>query len=100
MLALPGLQKIHENYQAKDLVLIGFDPYDTEEDEMPEFLAKRGVTYTVVLGDRELPKEYHVSGYPTFYLIDKEGVIIHGQSGWGEGVDEDLEKLIEENLQE
>jgi thiol-disulfide isomerase/thioredoxin len=99
MLALPALQNLHEKYNGKGLEVIGIDPYDTKEkDDIANFLAKRGVTYTVLLGGKDVAKEYHVSGYPTMYLIDKNGKIILSQVGYGEGVEEELEKIIKENL--
>ena len=74
MLALPALQNLHEKYNDKGLKLIGIDPYDTKEkDDIDNFLAKRGVTYTVLFGGKDIAKEYHVSSYPTIYLIDKKG---------------------------
>jgi len=99
MLALPALQNLHEKYNNKGLKIIGIDPYDTKEkDDIDNFLAKRGVTYTVLLGGKEVSKEYHVSGYPTIYLIDKEGKIISTQVGYGEGTEEKLEEIIKQNL--
>jgi len=99
MLALPALQDLHEKYNNKGLKVIGIDPYDTKEkDDIDIFLAKRGVTYTILLGGKDIAKEYHVSGYPTMYLIDKNGKIILSQVGYGEGVEEALEKIIIENL--
>jgi len=99
MLALPALQNLHEKYNNKGLKVIGIDPYDTKDkDDIDDFLAKRGVTYTVLLGGKDVAKEYHVSGYPTMYLIDKNGKIILSQVGYGEGVEEELEKIIKENL--
>jgi peroxiredoxin len=99
MLALPALQNLHEKYNNKGLKVIGIDPYDTKEkDDIDNFLAKRGVTYTVLLGGKDVAKEYHVSEYPTMYLIDKNGKIILSQVGYGEGVEEELEKIIKENL--
>ena len=99
MLALPALQDLHEKYNDKSLEVIGIDPYDTKEkDDIDNFLAKRSITYTILLGGKDVAKEYHVSGYPTMYLIDKNGKIILSQVGYGEGVEEELEKIIKENL--
>lgn len=97
--ALPGLQDLHEKYNNKGLKIIGIDPYDTKEkDEIDTFLAKQGVTYTVLLGGKDVVKEYHVSGYPTIYLIDKEGKVLFTQAGYGEGTEERLEEVIKQNL--
>lgn len=99
MLALPALQDLHERYNDKGLLVIGIDPYDTKEkDDIDNFLAKRGVTYTVLLGGKDVAKEYHVSAYPTMYLIDKNGKIILSQIGYGEGVEKELEEIITKNL--
>jgi thiol-disulfide isomerase/thioredoxin len=99
MLALPALQDLHERYNDKGLKIIGIDPYDTkEEDDIDNFLKKRGVSYTVLLGGKDVAKKYHVSGYPTIYLIDKEGKVIFTQVGYGEGTEEKLEEVIKHNL--
>ena len=99
MLALPALQDLHEKYNNKGLVVIGIDPYDTKEkDDIDNFLTKRGVTYTVLLEGKDVANEYHVSGYPTMYLIDKNGKIILSQVGYVEGIEKELEIIIKENL--
>ncbi len=99
MQALPALQDLHERYASQGLKMIGIDPYDTKEkDHIDEFLAKRGVTYTVLLGGKDVAKEYHVSGYPTMYIIGKDGKILFNQIGYGEGTEEKLEEVIKANL--
>ena len=99
MQALPGLQRLHEKYGGKGFRVIGIDPYDTKEkDEIDVFLAKRGVTYTVVLGGKDVAMDYHVSGYPTMYLVDEDGKILFSQVGYGDGTEEKLEEVIKANL--
>ena len=99
MLALPALQNLHEKFESKGLRIVGIDPFDTkEEDDIDNFLAKRGVTYTILLGGKDVAKEYHVSGYPTIYLIDKKGKTIYSQVGYGEDTEDKLEEIIKENL--
>ena len=99
MLALPELQDLHEKYNTKGLVVIGIDPYDSKEkDDMELFLKKRGITYTVLLEGNDVAKQYHVSAYPTVYLIDKNGKIIFSRIGYDETLNDVLEKAIKENL--
>jgi hypothetical protein len=62
------------------------------------FLSKRGVTYTVLLGGEEAAKDYHISGYPTMYLVDKNGKIIYINVGYGKDVDNELDNIIQNNL--
>jgi peroxiredoxin len=98
MLALPGLQRLHETYGGRGLRVIGLDPYDDADDDMPAFLEKRGVTYTILLTDRELPKAYRVSGYPTLFLVDQAGIVRHVQGGYSEAMEAALATQIESLL--
>jgi thiol-disulfide isomerase/thioredoxin len=98
MQALPALQALHMKYKDQGLIIVGIDPYDKKEDDIAAFLAKRGVSYTVLLEGKDVAKEYRVSGYPTIFLIDKTGKIIFTQVGYGKGTEETLEEVIRENL--
>jgi peroxiredoxin len=98
MLALPGLEDLNQKYKDRGLRIIGINPFDEKDKGIVPFLEKRGVTYTVLLGGKEAAKEYHVSGYPTLYLIDKTGKIIHSQVGFTEELHNKLEQVIKDNL--
>ena len=98
--ALPVLQSLHEKYKDKGFMMIGIDPIDDpEKDEMADFLAKRGVTYTVLFAERELSSTYRIAGYPTLFFLDREGKIAKVHRGFGKGMEEELEadlvKLLE-----
>jgi len=98
ILAFPSLQALNEKYKDKGLLLLGIDPYDKKEDDIESFLAKHGVTYTVLLGGKDVANDYQVSSYPTIYIVDKNGKIIFTQVGYGKGIETILEKVILENL--
>lgn len=94
--ALPFLQSIHEKYKDKGVVLLGIDPIDDPvKDEMADFIAKRGITYTVLFSDRELSQTYHIVAYPTLFFIDRDGKIAKVHRGYHSS----LEAAIEEQLQ-
>ena len=98
--ALPFLQSLYEKYKNNGLVMIGIDPYDDPvKGEMSAFLAKRGITYTVLFSDRELPKTYHVSGYPTLIFLNREGNIVKTQYGFSTTLEEALEEQLKKMLQ-
>jgi thiol-disulfide isomerase/thioredoxin len=98
MLAIPGLQSLHEKYKNEGLKIIGIDIHDTKDSGIAGFLSKRGVTYPVVLGGKDASEQYHVSGLPTIYLIDKVGKIIFSKDGYEKGFEETLEQIIRKNL--
>ena len=93
--AMPGLQRLHDKYKDQGVVLLGIDPFDDPvKDEMADFLAKRGITYTVLFSDRELYNTYRVSFFPTLFFIDRDGKIVTMQRGYHPA----LEAAIEEQL--
>ena len=92
---MPVLQSLHEKYKDKGFVMIGIDPIDhPDEDEMADFLAKRGITYTILFAERELSSTYRVSGYPTLYFLDREGKIAKMHIGFGKGMDISPSKVL------
>ena len=93
--ALPTLQNLHKKYKDRGFVMIGIDPYDdTKKDEMADFLAKRGITYMVLLSDRELPEAYHVSSYPTLFFINRKGKIVKVKTGFSKTMEDEIEKQL------
>ena len=98
--AMPVLQSLHEKYKDKGFVMLGIDPIDDpEKDEMADFLAKRGITYTILFSERELSTTYRIAGYPTLYFLDREGKITKMHRGYGKGMDEELEADLIELLE-
>jgi thiol-disulfide isomerase/thioredoxin len=94
MLALPKLMSLYEKYKSKGLAVIGIDPVDKKENDLKSFLAKRGVTYDVLLGGKDIERDYHLSGYPAVYILDKNGKILFDLSGYGAGVEYFYEDII------
>ena len=96
---MPILQSLHEKYKDKGFMMIGIDPIDDpEKDEMADFLAKRGITYTILFAERELSGAYRISGYPTLFFLDHEGKIAKMHVGFGKGMEEELEAELLELL--
>ena len=98
--ALPFLQSLHEKYQDKGFIMIGIDPIDDPvTDEMADFLAKRGITYTILFADRDFSDFYRIEGYPTLLLLDREGNILMNQRGYSSQREEMYENNIIEALE-
>jgi peroxiredoxin len=96
--ATPVLQALHEKYEAKGLTIIGIDPEDKEADALKHFVSISGITYPVLMGKSEVKNAYHISGYPTLYLIDRKGNVVFATTGFNESEKEGLEDLIRKNL--
>jgi peroxiredoxin len=95
--AMPVLQGLYDKYKDQGFMMIGIDPIDDpEKDEMADFLAKRGITYTILFAERELSDTYRIAGYPTLFLLDREGKIVEKHVGFGKGMEEKLEATLVE----
>jgi len=83
---LPILEKLHQEFKSKGLVLMGLDVGEPQA-VVSKFLATAKLTYPIVLtAGTNVPASYSVTAYPTVVLIDQEGKIVlyHVGSG-GEG---------------
>jgi len=93
--AMPVLQGLYDKYKDKGFIMLGIDPIDDPiEDEMEDFLAKRGITYTILFAERELSSTYRISGYPTLFFLDREGKIAKVHRGYKKDMEEELEAEI------
>ena len=96
---LPMLEKLHQEFKNKGLVLLGFDVGE-DVDTVRKFLGSTKLTYPVLLtAGTEAALSYSVTAYPTLVLIDREGMIVfyHVGAGSEKELRESLAKLGIEN---
>lgn len=93
---MPDFQKIHEKYKDEDVAILAINvQQDSKEisiDGVLEWVEERNLTFPVLFDeDGTATDNYYISGYPTTYVIDKEGYVI----GYVNAMNEEmLEKLI------
>ena len=76
---MPLLQRMYERHRARGLVVLGLSVDVAGEGAVREFLRARGVTYPVaVVGPGGVVAAFGgVRGYPTSFLLDRDGVVRH-----------------------
>lgn len=78
---VPDLVSLHEAHKAKDLVVIGV-ALDSTEKSVKAFVAKRNVTYPIVIGDYDMAEQVgQVEVLPTSYLYNPQGELVSYQEG-------------------
>lgn len=91
---LPHTQKIFDQFKNKGLAVIGVhSAFRTEKTA--DFIAENNYTFPTGIDTGRIAKDYGVTGWPTYYLIDKEGRLV-----WGPRHDPPSEKLIESLLKD
>lgn len=79
--AMPTLQKLHEKYDKKGVVIIGINTW--ESGDPARYMKDSGFSYLLLLDGNEVAKSYHVSGIPTLYIIGASGQVLFGEVGVG-----------------
>jgi peroxiredoxin len=72
--ALPAIELLHREFKDKGLVVLGVD--DEDSQSQATFLDKFGYTFRSLVDPTEQVKNlFHIAGFPTTVLIDKQGTI-------------------------
>ncbi|WP_158827380.1 peroxiredoxin family protein [Mucilaginibacter lacusdianchii] len=77
------LTRLYDEYKSKDLEIISI--YQTNFNSIKsvtKFDAKNGIKYPSYLTDASAANVYHINGYPNFYLLNKQGVIVQAYEGF------------------
>ena len=73
------LEAINGRLSAKDCAVVGILADGDEEDALAsgkETLKEKSVTYTNILPPENLNDIFYISGYPTTYFVNREGIIV------------------------
>jgi len=89
---LPVIEKLHQEFHRKGLVVLGIDAVEDSET-VSQFLLTSKLSYPILLtADSGVLLSYSVSAFPTLVLIDADGKIVFYHVGAGG------EKSLRENL--
>jgi len=83
------LQKLHEKYNGKNLVILGFNCADDKKIAL-EFLGENSATFPTILDSSDEARkvswsDYKGSGVPLNYIIDPKGKVVDTWYGYEEG---------------
>lgn len=85
--AIPHLNDLYNKYADLGLKVVGVNPFNNNEKDLkrlPNFLNYNKMDYPIVFVDRAQSKELQVQAYPTFYLVDSKGIVLHSEVGFNE----------------
>ncbi len=99
--AMPYLSELNKEFKDKGLIVFGLNSVDNQQHSMKnlhDFLGKRSLSYDVILTQPTVDIMYKINGYPTMYVIDKEGRIAYVETGFDKEKFEKLKQKIETML--
>lgn len=77
-ISMPSLNTLPEGEQLR-VVAIALD-YETEE-EVSHFISDIGFEQEVLLGNSYISQQFKIQGYPSYYVINQKGEVIHKDRG-------------------
>lgn len=90
-LATPKLNELQIEYPEVEIIAIY--PLD-DKLSLEKYINKHKVVYPIIASNKDFAEKYNISGYPTFYIIDQNGIIKYSQAGYGEGTKKILKDEI------
>lgn len=99
---LPNLQALSDKYQAEDFMMLGVVLESGDREEVETFLADesnfadKSITYPMVMGEEGTKDSFGpFLGYPTKYLVNREGRVVKRYFGAaGNDLEEEIDRLI------
>lgn len=97
--AMPELQKLNLKYASnKKVNVLGISCQEPADANPKKFLEENKVTYNSLLKGDEVAKKFSVTGFPTLFVIGKDGKIAFQQSGFSENLVDTLSQIIDKEL--
>lgn len=99
--AFPEVEKLLDKFPRDKFQIVGINSRDNNEKgliRLPKFLKRIPMRYETVLVPSSLPDAYHISGWPTFYIIDESGNVAGTYLGYEEDMEKSLTEMIKKLL--
>lgn len=96
---LPIIEKLHQNYQAKGLVVLGIS--DEDRATVEPFIKENKITFPILMDSGgKVSQMYKVTAIPRVILIDKEGKVVKDITGYQKENEKILREAIEKLIGE
>lgn len=96
--SVPTIQGLHKKYADKAFEIVGVSA-DDDENTLKTFVERNRMNWTEYLdASGSVGGSFDVESYPTYIVMDKDGVVRYRQSGFGPTVGSELEDTINKAL--
>jgi len=93
---LPDVEKIHQEYQEKGLVVLTVNPGE-DKATIKKLMDEKGYTFPVLLdSNKDVARLYNTKDIPVSFFLDKEGKIVTKKVGLMKG--DEMRKAVDDLL--
>lgn len=96
--AMPQIQKLHDAYKDKGVVVLGLNTENDPSADPAGFMRQKKYTYGLVLNAEKVTRPYRVFGFPTLYVIGRDGNIALVEQGAKPDLYESVSRVIDAEL--
>jgi peroxiredoxin len=91
---IPGYVQMQTKYASDGLVFVGISVDEDGPEVVRKFMKEHGINYTVVMADEAVVDAFGpIEGYPTTFIIDRDGLIRNKKLGSRPAADYEKEIL-------
>jgi thiol-disulfide isomerase/thioredoxin len=72
---IPFLIELYEEHKDEGLVVVGVGLDDGGAGVLRPFVEQNGITYPILVGNRDVGQRYKLQGIPTTFILDRDGRI-------------------------
>jgi cytochrome c biogenesis protein CcmG, thiol:disulfide interchange protein DsbE len=96
--SIPALKDLHQEFSGRGFLVLGVS-VDEDISQVAPFVQEREIPYPILLaGQTNVQQQYHVTGIPAFFLIDKKGQVAQRWTGFSPRAPEEWRAAIQELL--
>ncbi|GAA0818654.1 TlpA family protein disulfide reductase [Colwellia sp. D2M02] len=78
--SIGNLQNLFQHNEDVDVIAIALDY--TSNEEVLKFTQRHQLTFPIALGDEKTKQAFAITGYPSYYIVDKDNVITAKSMGY------------------
>ena len=96
---LPMFNRLHEKYASRGVNIIGVAVESGWAKDIKPHVAKHAIKYTVLVGNDKIVEQYQMIGFPTTYLIGRDGKVVKSYTGTVPDTEAEKEADMEREIQ-
>lgn len=79
----PHLSRLAEQYVGEGLVILSINAWDDDKKDLESYAKKEKLAQRILLNGSAVADQYHVEGLPTTLWIDRKGIVVDTEVGFG-----------------
>ncbi|NKB72157.1 MAG: redoxin domain-containing protein [Candidatus Latescibacteria bacterium] len=80
--AMPHLNAWQKTYAERDFALVGIAVPPDQASHVRRYALEHQLTFPLPLADGKVRQQYQVVGYPSMFLVDRQGVVRYAHTGF------------------